>query len=69
MLRYRDLRFRTSIPWRRTGEGMFVIAKEVFDERGNVIAGRTGEWTGEMRAYWRCCIYRFLTCIAGLRWP
>jgi inner membrane protein len=38
VLRYRDLRFRTSIPGRRAGEGMFVIAKVIFDEHGNMIA-------------------------------
>lgn len=38
VLRYRDLRFRSPMPWGRVGEGMFVVAKVVFDERGNVIA-------------------------------
>ncbi len=38
VLRYRDLRFRSTMPWGGVREGMFVIAKVVFDERGNVIA-------------------------------
>lgn len=38
VLRYRDLRFRSSMPGGRVVEGMFVIAKVIFDERGNVIA-------------------------------
>jgi inner membrane protein len=38
VLRYRDLRFRSSLPWGGAPEGMFVVAKVVFDERGNVIA-------------------------------
>jgi hypothetical protein len=38
VLRYRDLRFRTAAPWGRVRQGMFVVAKVVFDERGNVIA-------------------------------
>ena len=37
VLRYRDLRFRSSTPGGGVREGMFVIAKVVFDERGNVI--------------------------------
>ena len=38
VLRYLDLRFRTAAPWGGVRQGMFVIAKVVFDERGNVIA-------------------------------
>jgi hypothetical protein len=38
VLRYRDLRFRTRMPWGEVREGLFVVAKVVFDERGNVIA-------------------------------
>ena len=40
VLRYRDLRFRTAAPWGEVRQGMFVIAKVVFDERGNVISAR-----------------------------
>ena len=38
VLRYRDLRFRSPMPRGRVREGMFVVAKVVFDEHGNVIA-------------------------------
>jgi len=38
VLRYRDLRFRSALPGGGVREGMFVIAKVVFDERGNVIS-------------------------------
>jgi hypothetical protein len=37
VLRYRDLRFRSPTPWGGVREGMFVVAKVVFDEQGNVI--------------------------------
>jgi inner membrane protein len=37
VLRYRDLRFRSTLPWGGAPEGMFVVAKVVFDERGKVI--------------------------------
>jgi inner membrane protein len=40
VLRYRDLRFRSPMPWGRVSEGMFVVAKVVFDEQGNVIAAK-----------------------------
>ena len=40
VLRYRDLRFRTPMPGGRVSEGMFVVAKVVFDEQGNVRAAR-----------------------------
>ncbi len=44
VLRYRDLRFRTRLPWGEIREGLFVVAKVVFDQRGNVIAsGLAGE--------------------------
>lgn len=42
VLRYRDLRFRTPMPGGRVREGAFVVAKVVFDERGNVIAAGLG---------------------------
>lgn len=38
VLRYRDLRFRSPLPWGGVREGMFVLAKVVFDEKGNVVA-------------------------------
>ena len=38
VLRYRDLRFRSSVPQGGVREGMFVIANVVFDEHGNVIS-------------------------------
>jgi hypothetical protein len=37
VLRYRDLRFRTPMPWGGVREGMFVVAKVVFDKQGNLI--------------------------------
>jgi inner membrane protein len=37
VLRYRDLRFRSPMPWGGVREGTFVVAKVVFDGRGNVI--------------------------------
>jgi inner membrane protein len=37
VLRYRDLRFRTRMPWGELREGLFVVAKVVFDQRGEVI--------------------------------
>ena len=40
VLRYRDLRFRTVFPNGRVSNGMFVVAKVVFDREGNVIASR-----------------------------
>ena len=44
VLRYRDLRFRSPMPWGRVGEGMFVVAKVVFDKQGNIItAGLTSD--------------------------
>jgi inner membrane protein len=44
VLRYRDLRFRTPMPWGKVREGMFVVAKVVFDANGNVVmAGLSGE--------------------------
>jgi inner membrane protein len=43
-LRYRDLRFRSRLPWGEVREGLFIVAKVFFDERGNVIAsGLAGE--------------------------
>ena len=42
VLRYRDLRFRSPMPRGAVGEGMFVIAKVVFDDQGNILwAGLT----------------------------
>lgn len=44
VLRYRDLRFLTPLPWSNGSEGLFVVAKVVFDERGTVRAAAvTGE--------------------------
>lgn len=44
VLRYRDLRFRSLMPWGGVREGAFVVAKVVFDEKGNVVAaGLSGE--------------------------
>ena len=44
VLRYRDLRFRSRLPWGGVREGMFILAKVVFDKRGHVIAtGLAGE--------------------------
>ena len=40
VLRYRDLRFRSRFPGGRVEEGMFLVAKVVFDDHGNVI------WSG-----------------------
>jgi inner membrane protein len=38
VLRYRDLRFRTPLPWGEVREGMFVIVKVVFDHEGHLLA-------------------------------
>ncbi|MSR65101.1 MAG: metal-dependent hydrolase [Verrucomicrobiae bacterium] len=38
VLRYRDLRFRSPLPWGTVREGLFVVAKVAFDSHGNVIA-------------------------------
>ena len=38
VLRYRDLRFRTRMPWGATNEGMFVVAKVSFDRAGNLVS-------------------------------
>ena len=44
VLRYRDLRFRSPVPRGGVREGMFVVAKVVFDKHGNVVAsGLTAE--------------------------
>lgn len=44
VLRYRDLRFRTPMPWGGVREGLFVAAKVVFDKQGHVVAaGVTGQ--------------------------
>ena len=40
VLRYRDLRFRTQMPWGRVSEGMFVVAEVIFDDRGHLLAAR-----------------------------
>jgi len=42
VLRYRDLRFRTVFPGGRMSEGMFMAAKVVFDQNGNLVASRLG---------------------------
>jgi inner membrane protein len=39
-LRYRDLRFRTVLPWGEIREGMFVVAVVVFDAQGRVVESR-----------------------------
>lgn len=44
ILRYRDLRFRSPMPGGRTREGLFIVARVVFDQRGQfVFAGLSGE--------------------------
>lgn len=44
VLRYRDLRFRTPLPWGEVREGTFVVAKVVFDHDGHLLtAGLTRE--------------------------
>ena len=44
VLRYRDLRFRTRLPWGETREGMFVTVKAVFDSSGALLgAGLASE--------------------------
>ena len=40
VLRYRDLRFRSRMPWGGVSEGMFVVAKVVFDAQGDVVSAR-----------------------------
>lgn len=40
VLRYRDLRFRTRLPWGAVREGKFVVARVVFDISGKLI------WSG-----------------------
>lgn len=42
VLRYRDLRFRSRIPGGAVREGMFIVAKVVFDSSGNAIASGLG---------------------------
>jgi hypothetical protein len=37
VLRYRDLRFRSRLPRGGVQEGMFVVAKVVFDDQGNIL--------------------------------
>lgn len=54
VLRYRDLRFRTVFPNGRVNEGMFVVARVVFDNKGNVIVAVLGNgressgWVSEL---------------------
>lgn len=44
VLRYRDLRFRAALPGGAAREGLFVVAKVVFDENRKILAsGLTGE--------------------------
>ena len=38
VLRYRDLRFRTRMPWGAINEGLFVVAKVTFDRAGNLVS-------------------------------
>ncbi|HUJ71307.1 MAG TPA: metal-dependent hydrolase [Verrucomicrobiae bacterium] len=40
VLRYRDLRFRSPMPWGGVRESLFVVAKVVFDKHGNVASSR-----------------------------
>jgi inner membrane protein len=40
VLRYRDLRFRSPLPWGGVREGLFVIAKVYFDQDGRLLAAR-----------------------------
>lgn len=40
LLRYRDLRFRSPLPWGGVREGMFVVAKVYFDRQGRLLAAR-----------------------------
>jgi cbb3-type cytochrome oxidase subunit 3 len=40
MLRYRDLRFRTILPWGEIREGAFVVAEIVFDDHGQILSTR-----------------------------
>ena len=40
VLRYRDLRFRSPMPWGGVREGLFVVAKVVFDKDGKLIMAR-----------------------------
>jgi membrane-bound metal-dependent hydrolase YbcI (DUF457 family) len=44
ILRYRDLRFRTLMPWGGVSEGMFLVAKVKFDRYGDIVGvGLGGE--------------------------
>ncbi len=38
VLRYRDLRFRSPLPWGEVREGTFFVAKVVFDHQGHLLA-------------------------------
>ncbi len=40
ILQYRDLRFRTPMPWGSVREGTFVVAEVVFDERGSLLEAK-----------------------------
>lgn len=40
VLRYRDLRFRSVMPWGDVREGLFIVVKAVFDERGRLITAQ-----------------------------
>jgi inner membrane protein len=42
VLRYRDLRFRTVFPNGRVNNGMFVVAKVVFNRNGEIIVSKLG---------------------------
>jgi len=35
LLRYRDLRFRTPLPWGKVNEGLFITANVTFDSAGH----------------------------------
>jgi hypothetical protein len=40
VLRYRDLRFRSPMPWGGVREGLFLVAEVVFDRHGNMATAR-----------------------------
>jgi hypothetical protein len=40
LLRYRDLRFRTALPWGRVSEGRFLVAEALFDAEGRLTTSR-----------------------------
>ena len=40
VLRYRDLRFRSVMPWNEVREGVFIVVKVVFDGRSRLISAQ-----------------------------